>query len=124
MNTESDSPRDFPDLIKLPEKPESILALALAVIERHQSEGVRSPLRNQIIADLYYKTTLAKAKHNEGVKYQKLMEEAFTERNVIVGSNAGNVPHSNTITDLLSDLARVLIEHDTTQLARWGFTLK
>ncbi len=125
MDTPScDSPQKNSERVIFPENAESILAIALTVIGKHQSEGVNSPLKNQIIADLHYKTTLAKAKHDEGMKYLKLMEEAFAERNYIVGSNAGTSSKGNTITDILSGLAQVLVESDSRQLMEWGFTLK
>jgi uncharacterized protein (UPF0261 family) len=125
MDTPScDSLKNFPSPVILPATAESILNLAVAVIERHQSEGVRSPLKNHLIADLHYKTSLAKSKHNEGMKYFKLMEEAFVERNILVGLNSANGSQGTTITDILSALALVLIEHDTEQLVNWGFTVE
>jgi hypothetical protein len=118
-----DSSKRIPDAIIFPTKSESILTLALAIIEKHQREGVRSPLKNQIVADLHYKTSHAKAKHDEGMKYFKLMEEAFIERDILIGTHSGNVYSGSTITHILSVFAQALEEYDAKQLAKWGFTV-
>jgi hypothetical protein len=120
MNTS----KELSETVLLPTKPESILTLALMVIGRHQNEGALSPLKNQPLADLHYKTMLAKSKHDEGMKYLKLMEEAFAERDAIIGSCPTNGPYGNSIVSLLTGLALVLAEHGVDHLSKWGFELR
>ena len=59
---------------------ETIISIGEKIIQYHTLLGVKSPLNNVVIADFNAKISIAKHKHEEGVKYKKLMEEAWRER--------------------------------------------
>jgi hypothetical protein len=59
---------------------EKIIEIGEKIIRRHISLGPKSPVNNIVIADLHSRISSAKAKHEEAVKYKKLMETALSDR--------------------------------------------
>jgi hypothetical protein len=108
----------------IPSKAEDLITLAEKILNCHQKKGAGSPLKMQIIADLNYKCAQAKIKHEEGIKYQKLMDQALDERDQYLGLKASTAGVTS-ITNVVSFLAEIL---ETTQrkeeLIEWGFQTK
>lgn len=66
--------------------PDQLIRLAEKIIEEHINKGAGSTLKANHIADLNYKLKLAKDKHEEGLKYKRLMENAWLERDQFLGA--------------------------------------
>jgi hypothetical protein len=70
----------------LPSDPDQLLQLAQKIIDEHVHKGAESTLKANHIADLNYKLNCAKDKHEEGLKYKRLMERAWSERDQFLGA--------------------------------------
>jgi len=68
----------------LPEKPGDLLYLCNKIIEKHFDEGPLSPLQSSKIATINFKLKNALSAHGQGMKYQKLAEQAFAERDQFI----------------------------------------
>ena len=66
--------------------PDQLIRLAEKIIDEHINKGAGSTLKANHIADLNYKLKMAKDKHEEGLKYKRLMENAWMERDQFLGS--------------------------------------
>ncbi len=77
----------------IPESPEELLKLAEKIIDVHISEGINSPLRVGLVADLNFRLRHAQAKQEEVIKYKKLMDNSLIERDNIMGiKNSSGIP--------------------------------
>src|SRR5687767_3054968 len=85
-------------------QPEDLLQLALAIVEKHKQEGPNSVLKTNVIANLHYKTMMAKEKHDEAMKYARMMEDAMKERNCIIGSPSMESTIAGILHGLVPDL--------------------
>lgn len=97
---------------------EEMISLTEKIIERHSLKGPASPLNVGQVAEINYKVKRARDKHAEGLKYKRLMEEAWSERDNFLKTD------SNGLTETVIHLIRVLTEsyaEDRTELAQWGF---
>jgi hypothetical protein len=84
--------------------PGQLIRLAEKIIEEHINKGAGSTLKANHIADLNYKLKLAKDKHEEGLKYKRLMEDAWQERDQFLGS--GNNP-AGGVTQIITLMMKV-----------------
>jgi hypothetical protein len=88
---------------------EKIIAIGEKIIHQHTSLGPYSPINNVVIADLHSRISSAKAKHDEAMKYKKLMEAALNERDYFLGSHDKSVAYTLTaIANILSSENQVL----------------
>jgi hypothetical protein len=71
--------------------PEKIISIGEKIIQQHTSLGADSPLSNGAIADLNSRVSRAREKHEEGMKYKKLMEDALRDRDQYLGSEEKGV---------------------------------
>jgi len=98
----------------LPDDAEAIISICEKIIDQHQNLGPASPLGMKEVASLSLRAASAKEKHSEGMKYKKLMESAWRERDqYLVGGDK----------DLVTDLRAIyssLKERDL-DLNSWGF---
>jgi hypothetical protein len=78
--------------------PDQLIRLAEKIIEEHINKGAYSTLKANHIADLNYKLKCAKDKHEEGLKYKRLMENAWLERDQFLG--AGD--HHGGVTQIIT----------------------
>ncbi len=111
------------NLPAIPTHAEELIALAEKILNCHHNLGTKSPLKVQIIADLNYKFALAKAKHEEAMKYKKLMDEAINECDHLLGlrnPQAGATSISNIIC-LLAEILQT--SEGQEKLANWGFQI-
>lgn len=108
----------------IPDHAEDLIALAEKIIACHQQKGSESPLKVQMIADLSYKCAQAKTRHEEGMKYKRLMDDALNERDQYLGLRE-SLAGVTSITSVIAFLAEVL---ESTQckeeLGAWGFQHK
>ena len=72
------------DSFAIPDRAEALISLAEKIIQQHAIEGPSSPVKPQIIADLNYRVSSAKVRHDQGLKYERLMREAFAERDFLL----------------------------------------
>lgn len=93
---------------------EAIISICEKIIVQHQNLGPASPLALNVIASLSLRTSSAKDKHIEGMKYKKLMESAWRERDQYL---------VNGEKDLLSDLKAIhsALRQQDLDLSSWGF---
>lgn len=104
----------------IPADAEQLLLLAERIINNHMNAGVNSPLNFSQIADLNYRVRNARAKHEEGEKYNKLMRDAFRERDILLGLNDSQYGNfTNSLTVLAEKLSEVFEERQE-ELKKWG----
>jgi hypothetical protein len=89
-----------------------LIAIAEKIIQRHNELGSESPLQRIVIADLHSRISHARQKHDEGQKYQRLMEEAWRERDHYLGGKDKGV--QLTLKAIIN-----IIEKDDKDLATW-----
>jgi hypothetical protein len=65
---------------------QTIISIGEKIIHQHTHLGAESPLNSALVADLNSRISRAKEKHEEGAKYQKLMEDAWKERDHYLGN--------------------------------------
>ncbi|MEX1238466.1 MAG: hypothetical protein WEB30_02080 [Cyclobacteriaceae bacterium] len=96
------------------EDAEAIISICEKIIDQHQNLGPASPLGMNIIACLSTRMSGAKDKHHEGLKYKKLMESAWRERDrfLVNGDKA-----------LMSDLTAIYntLKEQDADVDVWGF---
>jgi len=108
----------------IPTRPEELISLAEKIVACHQQKGSESPLKVQMIADLSYKCAQAKIRHEEGMKYKRLMEDALDERDQYLGLNTP-LPGAKSITSVVSFMAEILgSTQQEGELVKWGFQPK
>jgi hypothetical protein len=108
----------------IPTNAEDLILLAEKILACHQQKGPVSPLKVQIIADLNYKCAQAKLRHDEGMKYKRLMEDALDERDQYLGFNTP-LPGVTSITSVVSFIAEILQStQQKEELKKWGFPHK
>ena len=96
-----------------------LISLAQKIIERHMVRGTESPLKAGQIADLNYKLKCALDKHEEGLKYKKLMEAAWNERDSFMGLTNNTLGLLQTIVNL-SQALHESYGTNKNELAQWG----
>lgn len=98
----------------LPDDAEAIISLCEKIIDQHQNLGPASPLGMNVIASISLRSSSAKEKHNEGMKYKKLMESAWRERDQYLVSGDK---------DLVSDLRAIYnsLKEQNLDVTGWGF---
>ncbi len=108
----------------IPTNAEELILLAERILACHQQKGPESPLKVQTIADLNYKCAQAKLRHEEGMKYKRLMEDALDERDQYLGFNTP-LPGVTSITSVVSFMAEILEStQQKEELKKWGFQHK
>lgn len=96
-----------------------LLEITSKIIERHQETGSRSPLNPRVIADLNYKITNARGKHEDGLRYKRMMEQAFAERDrFLLGGDPQDVLDQKV--DELCEILREMYKSDKKELEKWG----
>lgn len=96
------------------EDPEEIISICEKIIDQHVSLGPASPLGMNVVASLSTRTSSAKEKHHEGLKYKKLMESAFRERDRYLVN--GDKDIMSELTAIYHQLKAQNLDMDT-----WGF---
>lgn len=96
---------------------DALITLALKIIERHSQFGIDSPLKANQVADLNYRVNIIREKHDEGMKYKKLMDASWIERDYFIGSkDNGMIQSLIKIVQSLNDS----FPSDKNELSRWG----
>jgi hypothetical protein len=93
---------------------QAIISIGEKIIHQHTQLGAGSPLNSALIADLNSRISRAKEKHEEGVKYKKLMEDAWKERDHYLGNEDKGV----LIT--MESIFGILTEQSV-NMNSWGF---
>jgi hypothetical protein len=83
--------------------PGQLIRLAEKIIEEHVNKGAGSTLKANHIADLNYKLKCARDKHEEGLKYKRLMENAWMERDQFLGVGDHHSGVTQIITLMMKD---------------------
>jgi hypothetical protein len=99
----------------IPEAPEELLKLAEKIIDVHIAEGINSPLRVGLVADLNFRLRHAQSKQEEMIKYKKLMESSLVERDNIMG-----LKNSCGIPSLIFEVYKALNDCQGMH-SKWGF---
>jgi hypothetical protein len=74
--------------------PETMILIGEKIIQRHSSLGPKSPLSNAVIADLNFRISSAKLKHEEAMKLKRMMEAALKDRDHYMGSTDKGVVYT------------------------------
>lgn len=98
----------------------TLIEITEKIIARHQEIGPESPLNPGQIADLNYKINHAKAKHAEGLKYKRLMENAWAERDLFLRTEKGSSGFVNATVQDLCTLLKDIFKEDREELDKWG----
>jgi hypothetical protein len=97
-----------------------LIILAQKIIEQHSALGPESPLKGSHIAALNYKVKCALDKHEEGMKYKKLMESAWRERDTLMGLSGNTEGLLQSIMNL-SQAIQDSYGSSKRVLEQWGF---
>lgn len=110
--------------LTIPENAEELIALADKILVHHQQKGTSSPLKVQMIADLSYKCRQARMRHEEGMKYKRLMDAALEECDQFLGlkTTVAGVTSINSIVSLMGDILENTQPKE--ELTNWGFQMK
>lgn len=96
---------------------DALITLAVKIIERHAMCGTDSPLKANQVADLNYRVNIVREKHEQGLKYKKLLDACWIERDYFMGTKDGGMIQS------LLKVIQSLNESfptDSTELSKWG----
>jgi hypothetical protein len=93
---------------------ETIIAIGEKIIQRHTALGPLSPLSNIVVADLNARISSAKQKHAEGMKYKRLMEDAWQDRDRFLGSPDKGVKYT-------LEAIGATIKDGNLSMDEWGF---
>jgi len=100
------------DSFTIPERAEALISLAEKIIQQHAIEGPLSPVRPQIIADLNYRVSSAKVRHDQGLKYERLMREAFAERDFLLSKqNSTTGKDDRDVKSIIETVIQLLQQH-------------
>lgn len=100
------------DSFTIPERAEALISLAEKIIQQHAIEGPLSPVRPQIIADLNYRISSAKVRHDQGLKYERLMREAFAERDFLLSKqNSTTGKDDRDVKSIIETVIQLLQKH-------------
>jgi hypothetical protein len=97
----------------------TLIQIVEKIIHRHREMGPSSPLNPGQIADLNYKIGYAKDKHLEGLKYQLLMQTAWTERDCFLHRSGDD---SSSLSSGIRHLCSLIIDiykTDPRELEKW-----
>lgn len=93
---------------------ETIILIGEKIVKQHTSLGSKSPVNNVVVADLNSRITNAKQKHEEAMKYKKLMEDSLRDRDHYLGTKDKGV---NFILMAISNI----LKEENVHLDEWGF---
>jgi hypothetical protein len=100
----------------------TLIQVVEKIIARHQQLGPSSPLNPGQIADLNYKVAHARIKHEEGLKYQRLMQSAWQERDRLLDLEKGEL---GTFSRCVREVRHQILNAfpmDGKELERWGIS--
>jgi hypothetical protein len=100
--------------------PGALIEIMQKIIAQHQLAGSESPLNPKQIADLNYRVSFVKAKHEEGLKYQKLMQSAWAERDSYLSVDKGCIGTLKQAIQNVCLFLRDIYKRDTKELSKWG----
>ncbi|HEY9047234.1 MAG TPA: hypothetical protein VIN08_15120 [Ohtaekwangia sp.] len=126
-HTSREQPSLRSDSFTIPEHAEALISLAEKIIQQHTSEGPMSPVKPHLIADLNYRVSSAKAKHDQGLKYARLMQEAFSERDFLLGKYINTGKDDRDVKSIIEAVVQVLKQHypeKADSFVNWGFGAK
>jgi uncharacterized protein (DUF2267 family) len=116
------------DPFTIPERAEALILLAEKIIQQHSAEGPQSPVKPQIIADLNYRVSSAKLRHDQGLKYERLMREAFAERDFLLSKqNSATGKDDRDVKNIIEMVIQLLQQHYSDKqesFVSWGFEAK
>jgi hypothetical protein len=92
---------------------ETMILIGEKIIQRHTALGPKSPLSNAVIADLNFRISSAKLKHEEAMKLKRMMEDAIKDRDHYMGSNDKGVVYT------LMAISNIL-EEGNVHMDDWG----
>ena len=84
---------------------ESIIQLAMELIDQHRTEGCHSSLAPGLMAKLHFKLSQAQVYHDESEKYQRLCEQAKHRRDAILGLTQPADSEESVMMDYLRKVA-------------------
>lgn len=93
---------------------DTVIVIGEKIVKQHTSLGSKSPVNNIVIADLNSRISNAKQKHEEAMKYKKLMEDALRDRDHYLGTKDKGVNY------ILMAISNILKEQNL-HLDEWGF---
>jgi hypothetical protein len=100
------------DSFAIPDRAEALISLAEKIIQQHAIEGPSSPVKPQIIADLNYRVSSAKVRHDQGLKYERLMREAFAERDFLLSKqNSTSGKDDRDVKSIIETVIQLLQQH-------------
>jgi hypothetical protein len=99
------------------EDADALIILALKIIERHAQSGTDSPLKANQVADLNYRVNIVREKHEQGLKYKKLLDACWIERDYFIGTKDGGMIHS--LLKIIQSLNESYPK-DKAELSKWG----
>ena len=99
------------------EDADALISLAVKIIERHALCGTDSPLKANQVADLNYRVNIVREKHEQGMKYKKLLDACWIERDYFMGTKEGGMIHS--LLKIVQSLNESYPKNNG-ELSKWG----
>jgi hypothetical protein len=111
--------------IRLPESPELMIQLAEKLIKAHILKGAASPITNALAIQIKVKLSLAKEKHEEGLKNFENASVALESRDMHLGMRTdGNVAAEVSLKFYLQCAGEMIAkDQDTEVLREFGFSI-
>lgn len=104
----------------LPEQAEGLIKLAEKIIEQHGNAGPQSPVKPYLIADLNSRVSPARARHEQGLRYARMAQDAFAERDELLGKIPGRKSELD-VRNLVEIVVKLVNEHYPESVKKWGF---
>ncbi|MBT1685205.1 hypothetical protein [Dawidia soli] len=104
----------------LPQQAEALIKLAEKIIEQHSNAGPQSPVKPHLIADLNSRISPARARHEQGLRYARMAEDAFAERDELLGKIPGRKSELD-VRNLVEIVVQLVKEHYPESVHKWGF---
>jgi hypothetical protein len=120
MVTMNDNTSNAATTYTLPQQAEALIKLAEKIIEQHGNSGPQSPVKPHLIADLNSRVSPARARHEQGLRYARMAEDAFAERDELLGKIPGRKSELD-VRNLVEIVVELVKEHYPESVHKWGF---
>lgn len=120
MVTMNDNTTNAATTYSLPEQAEALIKLAEKIIEQHGNAGPQSPVKPYLIADLNSRVSPARARHEQGLRYARMAQDAFAERDELLGKIPGRKSELD-VRNLVEIVVNLVKEQYPESVKKWGF---
>jgi hypothetical protein len=110
--------------IVLPDSPELLMQLADKIMSMHATAGGQSPITPSIVSELGTQAKAARQKHEDGMRYLQMANNAFAERDQLLGTRQDIRSDVTPLKFYVNCVGDILARDPAGNPAAWGFTQK